>query len=132
MSGPIQNAKNVLVSQNPGTLPNMSDAILNWFQAMTFTTIVKTVVNFVVVETPTNVTFQGVWQPFTTQQLVMKPIGQRDWKWFTVHAQISLALSPDDVITYQGTQYRVVEKLDYSSYGYFEYHLVQDFTGSGP
>lgn len=130
--GPIHDAAGVLLTANPGTLPSMLDAMLDWFQPMTFTTIVKTIVNFQVIETATNVNFYGVWQPFTAQQLMMKAEGQRMWKWFTVHSDPTLVLIPDEVVTYQGTQYRVKEKLDYTSYSYVEYHLIQDYTGAGP
>lgn len=132
MSIPIFNAKDRPLSANTGTLPDMSGALLNWLQPMTFTLITKTVVNFKVVETPTMVDFQGVWQPFTAQQLMMKPEGQRRWLWFTCHALIGLILKPDEVVTYQGVQYRVMAKLDYKEYNYVEYHLVNDFSGSGP
>ena len=132
MGVPISNASNTPLNQNCGTLPDVSGALFSWFQPLTFTSIVKTVVGYQVVETPTNVTFQGVWQPFTAQQLSMKPEGQRQWKWFTVHAQPGLELIPDEVITYLGTQYRIKDKLDYILYGYVEYHLVEDYTGAGP
>lgn len=129
---PIQNASDIPLSQNGGTLPNVSDVILNWFQAMVFTIVTKTIVNFQLVETGDDINFQGVWQPFSPQQLALKPIGERDWKWFMVHASPNLALTPDQVITYQGTQYRVKEKLDYTNYGYVQYNLIEDYTGSGP
>lgn len=132
MSIPIQNASDIPLTQNQGNLPNMGDALLSWFQAMTFTVVTKQTVNFVVVETGTDVSFQGVWQPFGPQDLAIKPRGERDWKWFMVHADPTLVLSPDDVVKYQGTQYRVKEKLDYVPYGYVQYNLIQDFTGSGP
>lgn len=115
-----------------GNLPYVGDTLLEYFQPMVFTTIVKTTVNFQVVETATSVTFRGVWQPFSAQQLNMKPHGQRAWPTFQLHSDTTLTLSPDDVVTYLGTQYRVMGKLDYSKYGYFEYHLVEDYTGSGP
>ena len=62
----------------------------------------------------------------------MKPEGQRAWKWFSVHADPSLSLTPDEVITYQSTQYRVKGKTDYTGYGYIYYELIEDYTGSGP
>lgn len=128
----IVNAKDTLLTQNPGTLPNMSDALFSYFQPMVFTTIVKTVVNFNVVETPTDVNFLGVWQPFSAQQLAMKPIGQRAWSWFMLHASPGLVLVPDEVVNYLGVQYRVMDQSDYRAYGYVEYHLTDDYTGSGP
>lgn len=132
MAIPIKNANTIPLSQNVGTLPNMSGTIQGWFLRMTFVQIVKSVVNFQNVETPTVIDFQGVWQVMSPQTLQMKPEGQRKWKWFTVHAQIGVPLEPDDVITYQGTQYRIRDKIDYKEYGYEEYHLIQDYTGSGP
>lgn len=132
MAIPIFNAKDRLLTQNTGTMPDVSGAIQNWFQPMTFTTVVKTVEGFQSIETPTNIDFRGVWQPFSPQQLSMKPEGQRKWKWFTAHSNIGLNLAPDELITYLGTQYRVKDNLDYALDGYFEYHLIEDFTGSGP
>lgn len=129
---PILNAKNILLNQNSGTLPDVSGGMFDYFQPMTFTTIVKSIVNFNVVETPTSVSFLGVWQPFSPKQLEMKPEGQRSWSWFSCHAQLTLILVPDEVITYLGVQYRVMAQQDYRLYGYLEYHLVQDYTGSGP
>lgn len=128
----ITNAGDSRLFQNPGTLPDMSTTLLEWFQPMIFKQIVKSVVDFQNVETPTDINFQGVMQPLTEQQLRMKPEGQRSWKWNLLHAEPGLPLKPDDAITYQGQQYRVMSKKDYTQYGYTEYHLVQDYTGSGP
>lgn len=132
MPSPIFNASDVLLDQNTGTLPNMGDALQNWFQPMTFSVVTKVVVNFDVVETKADVAFQGVWQPLSAAQLQLKPEGQRAWTWFQVHASPGLSLSPDDVVTYLGIQYRVMAKYDYLIYGYNAYHLVNDYTGSGP
>lgn len=128
----ISNANALNLNQNTGTLPDMQDAMRSWFQPMTFTRVQKTVVNFVVIETKTDTGFMGVWQPFTVQQLSMKPEGQREWKWFTVHAQLGLNLTPDEIVIYQSQQYRVMERLDYTLYGYNEYHLCEDYTTSTP
>lgn len=132
MTTKIQNGKNTPLNANSGTVPNVSGAMLDWFQPMIFETVVKTVEGFQVVEDGTEISFQGVWQPFTDRQLQMKPEGQRSWSWFWVHADPSLILKNDEVIKYLGVQYRVMAQKDYRLYGYVEYHLVQDFTGAGP
>lgn len=132
MGIPIFNAADVTLDQNTGTLPNMGDALLNWFQPMTFSVVTKTVSGFDVVETKADVSFQGVWQPLSANQLQLKPEGQRSWQWFRVHASPGLSLINDDVVTYQGIQYRVMAKYDFLIYGFNEYHLVNDYTGSGP
>jgi hypothetical protein len=129
---PIFNAASVTLDQTPGTLPNVADALLQWFQPLIFGVLTKTIVNFQVQETAVDTTFFGVWQPMTSQKLQMKPEGQRAWEWVTVHALPSPALQPDDVILRNGIQFRVSEKRDYTQYGYIEYELVNDYSGSGP
>ncbi len=130
--GPIINAKDRTLNQNTGTLPDLSDAILNWFQPMVFTTVVKTVVNFKLVETPTNINFAGVWQPLSPRELAMKPDGQREWIWIRLIALPNVELTPDQVITYLGVQYRVKAVRNYELENFLEYDLVQDYVGSGP
>jgi hypothetical protein len=128
----IKNGKDMPLNQNSGTLPDVSGAMLDYFQPMVFAVVVKTVDNFQAVETKSSVNFQGVWQPLSARQLMLKPEGQRAWKWFQVHAEPALILQTDQLITYLGVQYRVMADKDYRLYGYVEYHLVEDFTGSGP
>ncbi len=132
MNSIITNSKDVPLSQNTGTLPNMADALYSWLQPMTFGVVTKVVENSQVVETKTDISFAGVWQPFTMEQLLLKPMGERSWKWFMVHSLTGLGLQTDDVVTYLGGQYRVMAKGDYNIYGYFYYELVNDYTGSGP
>lgn len=117
---------------NVGRLPNLNDAIIEWFQPMTFTKLVKTNLNYMVVESAMDFCFQGVWQPYNAKQLQLRPQGQRAWAWFTCHADPSLQLAVDDVIYYYGVQYRVMDLSDFSKYGFMKYHLVEDYTGSGP
>lgn len=128
----IGNGKNTPLNALAGTVPQVGDAMLDWFQPMVFEPVVKTVSGFQVVETTTPIQFMGVWQPLTERQLMMKPEGQRAWSWFWVHADPSLILQVDSVITYLGVQYRVMTHKDFRLYGYVEYHLVQDWEGAGP
>lgn len=128
----IQNGRDTLLTDNSGTLPNMETAILDYFQPMTFTTIVKTITAYSVVETPTNVDFKGVWQPLTPEQLMIRPWGQRGWPTFILHSDTTLQLSIDDVVTYKSVQYRVRARADFKLYGYMYYEIEQDYSGSGP
>lgn len=128
----IKNASNTPLNVNSGTLPDMSGALLNWFQKMTFGLVVKTVSGFQVVETMEEISFMGVIQPLTERQLLLKPEGQRAWSWYWVHSDPSLNLKTDDVIIYLERQYRVMAKKNYSIYQYQEYQIVTDWTGSGP
>lgn len=128
----IPNACNRPINFGQGTVPDVSGALKDYFQPTTFTILVKSVVAFQNVETPTNVTFQGTIQPFTERQLLLKPEGQRAWTWFLLHADPVLTLKVDDVVYWNSKQTRVMSRKDFAMYGYVEYHLVQDWTGSGP
>ena len=128
----IMNASSILLNQNPGTLPNMADALSNWYSQLIFGVVTKTITECNVVETMINYTFHGLWLPLRAQQLMMKPEGQRTWKWFNVFTTPDLVLDIDAIITYLGNQYRVMAKDDYSLEGYLRYELVQDYTGAGP
>lgn len=131
----IANAKDIPLNQNSGTVPNVSGAMLEWFQAMIFGVVTKTEgkdTGFQAVETVVNVSFQGVIQPFTDRQLLLKPEGERAWTWLWLHADPTLNLQVDSVINYLTVQYRVASRKDFTLYGYVEYHLVEDYTGAGP
>lgn len=123
----IKNGSEVSLIENPGTLPNMESTLLDWFQKLTFTQVEKNTIDFKLVEVETSYDFMGVRQPFTVQQLMMKPEGQRKWKWEMIHALPDLVLEPDEIITFLDQNYRVDQKLDYKEYGYVEYHIVQDY-----
>jgi hypothetical protein len=124
----IFDASSLTLDQNPSALPNVSEGILSWFQPMSFDLLTKTVVNHQLVETGTPVLTQGVRQPMKPQDLKMKPEGQREWKWETMHALRDLILKPDDIISFNGVPYRVMEKLDWKEYGFVEYHIVEAYT----
>lgn len=117
---------------NNPNLPNMQSALLSWYVPMTFDVVTKTVQAGQVIETMVPVTFKGVMQELTSARLLLKPEGQRTWRWKWLHASPTLQLKNDDVVIYDGTQYRVMAKKDYREYGYLEYELCEDWTGAGP
>lgn len=128
----IKNAASTAINLVNGTVPDTSGALTDWFQPMVFTRVSKTTSGFQVIETPRSFDFQGVIQPLNTRELQLKPEGQRAWTWFTLHAETSLVLDVDEVVTYLGKQTRIMSRQDYSLYGYILYQLVQDWRKSGP
>lgn len=128
----IKNACDTPLNANSGTLPNLSTTLANSFQLMVFEKVQKTIVNGQVIETEDPIDFKGSWAPFTIRMLMMKPEGQRSWKWYQVFSETQLPLSTDEVINRLGQQYRVMQLNDFSLYGFFEYHLIGDYSGSGP
>ncbi len=107
-------------------LPNVVVALDNWYQNMTFQTVVKSILNGVLVETLTEIIFKGVMQPLSPENLKIKPQEQRFFIWQQLHCDISLNLLVDDIAQYAGNSYRVMAKYDYNKYGYYEYHLVDE------
>lgn len=132
MTATIANGANVPLNEKAGTVPDVSGALTDWFQPMVFTLVTKTVTGFQLVEGAEPISFRGILQPFTPRQLAIKPEGQRAWSWFTLHADPVLTLKVDDVVLYLGRQTRVMSRKNFRLYGYAEYTLVQDWTGSGP
>ena len=122
----IMNGKDFKIGAQ-SNLPDVSDALLDWFQNMTFDLISKAITDYGLTETATTISTKGVRQPFSAQQLSIKPEGQRAWKWETLHCLPDVKLNPDDIVVFNGIRYRVMDKLDYSEYGYLEYHIIQDY-----
>ncbi len=132
MTASIANGNAVPINFKTGTVPDVSGALKDWFQPMIFTRLTKTVTGFEAVEIGATSAFQGIIQPFSARQLLLKPEGQRAWTWFTLHADPVLTLQVDDVVLYRGVQTRVMTRKNYVLYGYVEYEIVQDWAGAGP
>jgi hypothetical protein len=94
---------------------------------MTFKKITKALLNFSIIEVATAFDTLGVRQPMKPQDLAMKPEGQRQWQWETMHTIPNVILVPDDVIEFSSIRYRVMSKTDWKEYGYIEYTIVRDF-----
>lgn len=113
-------------------MPNMAGTLSGWNQKLTFGLITETIENFESVQRYTEVIFQGNWQPLETRKINLKPEHQRSLSWYQVHSLTNVHLKNDDIIQFRGIQYRVMAQWDYSINGYYEYHIVEDYTGSGP
>lgn len=112
-------------------LPQMGEVLPSWFQPMTFTLVTKSLVDYEVQEVLVTVTTQGVRQPMSAQELAIKPEGQRGWKWETIHCLPNVKLKLDDIIIFDTVKYRVMQKWDWSEYGYIQYEICQDYENSG-
>lgn len=124
----IINAKDIPLNLAGSGLPNMSAALSGLFQPMSFTCIRKSLVEGLLQEITFTVSTKGVREPWTAQQLMVKPEGQRDWKWQTLRCLSNAILVPDDQVIFDGQPYRVMQKYDWKEYGYLQYDLAQDFA----
>lgn len=132
ISGTILNASSIPLDTVPSNMPNVSAGMSTWFSLLQFGVITKSTVDFVLQETIETISFRGVWQPFSAEQLQMRPEGERSWPWFMVHAEISLILANDSCIIYKGERYRVMARKDYQLNGYIEYSIVADYVFTIP
>lgn len=112
-------------------LPQVGEVLPSWFQPLTFDVITKTVVNYEVAETKITISTQGVRQPMSSQQLQIKPEGQRAWKWETIHCLPDVRLKVDDIIIFDGVKYRVMERWNWAEYGYVQYEICQSYENTG-
>jgi hypothetical protein len=122
----LQNASSVPLSAAATGLPFVGGAMQGWFQPITAGIVTKTTVDFETVETVAEIAFRGVRQPLSPRELMLKPEGERAWRWEMLHCEPSLTLSPDDIVIFKGTRYRVRLDASYPEYGYNMYHLVED------
>ncbi len=128
----IANGANRPLNFRTAATPDVSGALQEYYQNIVFEPLVKTILGFQALETPNPINFRGTIQPLTERQLLLKPEGQRAWTWFLLHSDPVLTLGVDDVVLWLGKQTRVMSRKDYALYGFVEYSLVQDWTGSGP
>jgi len=124
----IFNAATRPLSQASLSVPNMAEALDNWFQNMTVCVICKTVVNFQLVETSVTRVIKAVRQPFSSKQLAVKPEGQRAWNWETLHVKFPDNFDVDTVVVFNGTRYRIMNRWEFPEYGYYSFDCVRDFT----
>lgn len=135
MASTIQNGSNIPLNYQQGTVPNMGEAMTDWFQNLSFVKITKTVVGFEVLEVPVTTNFWGIFMPLSPRELQLLPEGQRAWTLYRLYAQPVLKLQVDDVLIFpqiNNKQTRVMSREDFSLYSYVTYTLCQDWTGAGP
>lgn len=110
-------------------MPNMSNTLTGWEVPLTLVRIIQDVSDGELVYKDEKINFMGVWQPLRTEQLQLKPEGQRSWEWIWVHAKSgTLNLETADKVIFNKKLYKVIEKKDYSLNGFVEYQLCKDYV----
>lgn len=106
-------------------LPEMSEAIWDLMEPLQFDVIAKSVKDFEVVETTrSRIVIQGHMQPTPPQKLLIKPEGQRSWRWWILWTKTKLDLDwiLQDV---SGRLFRIVSRSDWGRAGFSEYELTE-------
>lgn len=100
----------------------------DWNSQISLVVITQTITDGDVENVRMPIKFLGIIQPLKTEEIMLKPIGQRSFKWLQIHVMNgSVELETNSRIEYLGESYKVMSSKDYSLNGYVEYHCVEDF-----
>lgn len=108
-------------------LPKIKIALNGWESNITLNKITSSIVDYQKVDVIEQISFKGVIQPLTSEDLKLKPLESRSWEWLMIHTRIFSELETNDLIEYDGKKFKVMMKKDYDLNGYYEYHLVKNY-----
>lgn len=112
------------------SIPAVDDALWGLDETEQLRVITKTFVDFEVVESNDDgpaIWIDGILQPMNSQDLVIKPEGQRTWQWWTLYTESMLDLDWV-VVNPDGARLRVMGSKDWQGGGYRVYELAQGPT----
>ena len=104
------------------------DFVLNcWSEPIELIKITTSVVDYQNVRTEEIINFKGVIQPLKAEQINIKPLETRSWKWFMIHTRAEIAINTNDKIEIDSKEYKVMDKNDYNRNGFYEYHIIESY-----
>jgi hypothetical protein len=111
-------------------MPQMGHVLDGWEVPLTLVKIIQDVSDGELVYSEIRYNFMGVWQPLRTEQLLLKPEGERSWTWIQLHVKSNadVALETADKVIFRNELFKVIEKKDYTLNGYIEYQLCKDYV----
>ena len=112
------------------SMPNLAEVLWDWDLVIELKLVKKNISDFEVAESAiVDLNFRGIIQPMPPQKLMVKPEGQRYWKYWDLWTQ--QRLNTDDVIQDPDAKlYRVMSKDDWGQSGYFHYELTESVNGA--
>lgn len=123
----IKNAKDNRIDESP-MLTDVSAGIKMMMQNVKIKLIDKSNINGNLQETVKRefnvMAFKVVYKP---QEVDIKEEGERAWKWFKIRTPEKIGIKVDDIIKFQGTNYRVKNESDAKEYGTIAYIVIEDF-----
>lgn len=111
-------------------VPYLGGALKGWTKVIPILVITKTVVDFQVIETPSEIMLDINYQPMPAYQVSRKPEEQRAWRWWTfIIKNPTIQLNVDDIVTIGSMTFRVQSGLrDWTTSGFSICEAIEDFT----
>lgn len=125
---PIVNGKDTPLNKGSSRLPNVSQAITQYFQPVTVGIISSIQVNGrtqTIVEQ--YICTQGV-RIATDNKLVITKTGERLFARDDIYFLSEILLKADDLFLFNTMQYRVLALEEWTEYGYNKYSVTEDYT----
>lgn len=117
---------NKITGMGTSNLINVADVIVGWSSPFTVIIKRKEMVDFVLRETETKVTISGMVQNLSSQELELRPVGERNWKWYKLIT--SYHFNNDDVVIIGEKRFRIMGTQNEDTYyGYYRYNLLEDY-----
>lgn len=108
-------------------MPNVSSAIRHFEETLQFQIVKKTVTDGDLAETSevkVPLWFEGALIPMNPRELLVKPEGERKFKWWTLFSDLDLKV--DWIVKDEhGVLYRVMNTTDWRSAFYRQYQLIE-------
>lgn len=123
------NAKNILLPNNVGGLPDVSAAVMEFLQPTVVNLIKQQLINGYYEPIPSKVNTQASIQPME-QALAIKMEGERSWKWSIIHILPNVDLQNNDKIILFGITYKIMKRENWFQHGYIRYFVVEEFTNA--
>lgn len=106
----------------------MAATLTGWEVPLTLVKIIQDVIDGELSTKETEISFMGVWQPLSAEQLNLLPEGQRSWENVWIHCKSSsLNLETADKVIFNNRRYKITQKKDYGLNGFVEYMLIRDY-----
>lgn len=71
---------------------------------------------------------RGTKQPLKSEEIQLKPDGQRSWSWYQIHITTAYEImNTNQVIYIKDIPHKIMGVKDYSINGYNEYHCITDY-----
>ena len=105
-------------------IPDVSDALVDWTYAVQLKAWTKSASDYQTQKVYTDPElFEGMLQPVPAQHLLVKPEGQRLWKWWLLHTLKDL-VPGSEVVDPENRRFKVMQKEDWPNVKIYE--LVEE------